>query len=284
MFFLSIFHSITIFKKDFTIITSFSNIDGKFTNYNIIIMCKKYLFIISFLLCCLCCTAEAKEKWYSSFPPLDMELDQAIVSAFATKLNAEVKGSKVPFARRLLQLKTGQIDLLVGILKNPEREDYAYFLTPPYKEKTNKIFIMRKGEGNQLKQYEDLYNLTVGVQIGSKYFPRFDEDLKIHKISSTEDESRLKMLLKNRFDALIHTEFYGTYLIYELGLQKQVEIAHYKYTKRNPVYMAISKKSPLFKRKDELQAVFGQMVQSGEIDTVIHTYFDSISMPVPELK
>ena len=247
-------------------------------------MLKIKLLSISLFFLSLCSTLEAKEEWRSSFPPLAMELDQAIVSAVAAKFDAVVKGDKVPFARRLLQLKLGDIDLLAGILKNDDREEFAYFLTPPYKQKTNKIFIMRKGEGKELQRYEDLYKLRVGVQIGSKYFPRFDEDQNIHKYESTADESRVRMLLKNRFDALIHTELYGTYIIYDLGVQGKVEIAPYKYTKRNPVYIAISKKSELYKRKDMLEKVFSQMMESGEMDKVIHSYFDSISMPVPEYK
>lgn len=227
---------------------------------------------------------EAKEEWRSSYPPLPMELDQALLSAFAAKFGATVQGEKVPFARRLTQLETGEIDLLAGVLKNQEREQYAYFLSPPYKQKTNKIFIMRKGEGEKLKTYEDLYRLQVGVQIGSNYFPRFDTDPKIDKIASTADANRLKMLLSDRFDALIHTELYGTFMIYSLGFQDQVEIAPYKYTRPNPVYIAISKKSELYNRKDELEEVFSQMVESGEVDMVIHSYFDSISMPVPNYK
>lgn len=247
-------------------------------------MLKILLFSISLLLFSLVSILEAKEEWSSSFPPLPIDLDQAITTAFAAKFCAVVKGDKVPFARRLLQLKIGEIDLLAGILKNDEREEYAYFLTPPYKQKTNKIFIMRQGEGKQLKRYEDLYKLRIGVQIGSKYFPRFDDDRKIHKYASTADGNRLKMLLNNRFDVLIHTELYGSYIIYDLGLQDKVEIAPYKYTKRNPVYMTISKKSKLYERKDELKKVFSQMMESGEMDMVIHSYFDSISIPVPDYK
>ena len=105
-------------------------------------MYRIFLCIISVLFFSCDSTVAAKEKWLSSFPPLKMELDQAITSAFAAKFNAAVKGEKVPFARRLVQLKTGEIDILAGILRNDEREEYAYFIHPPYKQRTNKIFII----------------------------------------------------------------------------------------------------------------------------------------------
>lgn len=244
-------------------------------------MLKRVLFTLSIVFLCLQTITHAGEEWRSSFPPLSIDLDQAVTNAFAAQFGAKVVGSKVPFARRLFELKTGEIDLLAGLLKDNSREEYAYFLSVPYKNKTNKIFIMRKGEGGRLQKYEDLYNLEVGVQIGSKYFTRFDEDTRIRKYSSTSDENRLKMLLHKRFDALIHTELYGNHLVYNLGLETKVEVAPYKYTQDNPVYIAISKKSKLYERRDELDKVFKRLVVSGEIDTVIRSYFKSIGLPAP---
>lgn len=247
-------------------------------------MLKILLSIIPLIVISLCSASQAREEWHSSFPPLAIDLDQAVTNAFAAKFGAVVKGDKAPFARRLMQLKIGEIDLLAGLLKDEIREGYAYFLSVPYKRKSNKIFIMRKGEGAKLQRYEDLYNLRVSVQVGSKYFSRFDKDPKINKYASTNDESRLQMLLKSRFDALIHTELYGTYIVHNLGLQDRLEVAPYKYTKHNPVYIAISKKSDLYQRKTELDKVFSQMVESGELDEVIQSYFKKIGLPVPEYK
>ncbi len=225
-----------------------------------------------------------QEIWKASFPSSPIEIDYVITKAFAQKFNAILSGDKVPFARRLLQLKIGEIDLMCGLLKNDDREKYVYFLDPPYKLKTNKYFFMRKGEGKRLQKYEDLYQLSVGVQIGSKYFSRFDEDTKLKKYASTKDECRFQMLILHRFDALIHTDIYGFEAMYKLGLQDKVEVAPYKYTEYNPVYMAVSKKSRLSERIDQLQAVFQNMVDSGEIDQIIHQYFASNGLPLPEYK
>lgn len=235
------------------------------------------LILVLFVVC-----FKAQAAWKSSFPPLAIDIDQEIVSAFAAKFGAKVKGSKIPFARRLQQLKTGEIDLLAGLLKNSNREEFTFFLSTPYKKKTNKIFLMRKGEGQQLQKYEDLYNLRVGVQVGSNYFPRFDTDPKIRKFASTDNESRIHMLLKNRFDVLIHTEIYCKHLVYKMGLQEKVEVAPYAYTEYNPVYIGISKKSYLYQKRDELDAVFSRMVESGEIDRLIQSYFKTIGLPIPE--
>lgn len=228
-------------------------------------------------------TEANSEVWKTSFPSI-LKIDYAITKAFADKCNATLFGSEVPFARRLIQLKNGDIDLLCGLLKKEDREKYGYFLTPPYKLKSNKYFFVRKGEGHRLQKYEDLYSLQVGVRIGSKYFSRFDKDSKLDKFSAASDEGRFKMLVSNRVDAVIHTDVYGLYLLHNLRLQDKVEIAPYKYIKHNPVYMVISRKSKLFERKDDLEKVFQIMVKSGEIDQIIHAYFQNKDLPVPEYK
>jgi polar amino acid transport system substrate-binding protein len=230
-------------------------------------------------------TAHAdQEIWKTSFSPNPIELDYVITQAFAKKFKATLSSHKVPFARRLFQLKTGEIDLLSGLLKKDDRGKYAYFIDPPYKQKTNKCFFMRKGEGKRLQKYEDLYQLSVGVQIGSKYFSHFDEDTKVKRYATSQDESRFQMLLLNRFDALIHTEMYGTYTMHKLGLENKLEIAPYRYTAYNPVYIAISYKSRLIERKDELEAAFRKMVESGEMDQIIHQYFTDNALPLPDYK
>ncbi len=92
------------------------------------------------------------------------------------------------------------------------------------------------------------------------------------------------MLVLNRIDALIHTDVYGLSLMHELGLQDKVEVAPFRYTRHNPVYIAVSKKSKLIKRKDRLEEVFKKMIESGEVDKVIHNFFETQGLPVPEYK
>lgn len=241
--------------------------------------------ILSLLFCCGYpgLSHAHQEIWKTSLPGI-LEIDYVITKAFADKFNATLTAKNVPFARRLDQLRNGDIDILCGLFKNDDRESFAYFLTPPYKSKSNKYFFIRKGEGTRLQKYEDLYTLKVGVHIGSKYFPRFDEDQRLEKYATPQHAGRFRMLVSDRIDVIIHTDVYGLELMHQLGLQDEVEIAPYKYTEENPVYMAISRKSKLFERKDELEDVFRLMMESGEIDRLIHAYFQSKGLPIPDYK
>lgn len=243
-----------------------------------------YLVLILLLCCGNTERAEAHQEIWRTSLPRTLEIDYIITKAFADKFRATLTANTAPFARRLDLLKTGDIDLLCGLLKNDDRATYAYFLNPPYKLRSNKYFFVRKGEGRRLQKFEDLYSLRVGVQIGSKHYPRFDNDSKIDKHPTPQYMGRFKMLVSNRIDTVIHTDVYGLSIINELGLKDEIEIAPYKYTNKNPVYFAISRKSKLFDRKEELENVYRLMVESGEIDKVITTYFQSKGLPIPDYK
>lgn len=224
----------------------------------------------------------AQEIWKTNFPPTSIEVDKEILQALADKYGATVAGSQIPFARRLSNIKSGKIDILTGLLKKPDRFDHIHFLNPPYKRKTNKYFFMRKGEEGRLKTYNDLHSLLIGVQIDSKYFLPFDDDPKIRKHATSRIEGRFQMLMVNRLDAVIHTDVYGIQMIQSLGLEEKVAIAPFRYTKENPVFIGISKKSNLIHQKDKLEALLLQMVESGEMAQIIHNYFTRNNLPVPD--
>ncbi|WP_028579726.1 substrate-binding periplasmic protein [Desulfogranum japonicum] len=235
---------------------------------------KQILIIIVLLFSGSLSSAWAEQEiWKTSFPNT-LDLNYAITKALADKFDATLQGKRVPFARRLNQLQTGEIDLSCGLFKNAVREKYAYFLSPPYSTISNKLFFMRKGEGYRLQKFEDLYSLLIGVKIHSKYYPRFDADKKLRKYATTRDESRFNMLIAHRIDAVIQTDLYGFATLRKMGLEDKIEIAPYRYTSQNPVYMAISRKSKLMKQTNELEQVFQIMVESGEIRSIIERYME----------
>lgn len=52
--------------------------------------------------------------------------DMAILSTIAKRLKMERLTIHAPFKRRLLLMRGGEIDLMPGLLKNPERESFIY--------------------------------------------------------------------------------------------------------------------------------------------------------------
>ena len=209
-------------------------------------------------------------------------LNLKILNALAGKLDAKLSIINAPFKRRLQFMKTGTIDLMVGLLRRPEREAYIHYVSPPYKNRSDTAFFVKKGAGSLITQYEDLYCLKVGTNIGSKYFHRFDRDTKIDKESVPQETLNFRKLILGRVDAVIQAEPYGIELTHEMGLADQIDIAEYRFKKEKHVYIGISKKSSMMTRLDQIEPIIQKMIKDEEIRALISRHYTDRSLPVPE--
>ncbi len=198
-----------------------------------------------------------------------------ILEELIRPMNLKIKPLNTPFKRCLKNLKGGKADLYIGLFKKPEREEFLYFIEPPFMTKTVKAFYLRKGEGHRIQKYEDLYNLksAVGIRAGFKNFSQFDNDDKIKKEGVPTDEQNLLKLSKGRIDAFLHTEEVADYLITTLGYTGKFEKASYKPEVPNPAYIAISKKSVLMKNVAEIEDSLKLLIKEGKLEKIKSDYF-----------
>jgi len=184
---------------------------------------------------------------------------------------------KRPWKRCQLMMKQGNADIMSGLLKHPAREKHMFFLDPPYKTKSSKAFYVLKGRAHSIKSYDDLDSLNIGITLGTKFFPQFDNDTKLHKDIAKDATTNFLKLIAGRTDTFILTETVGDYLMYKHGFQDRVEKADYSYSLPLPVYFAVSKKSPLAKRVPELNAALKEMVESGEVQKTIDRFLTNLN-------
>lgn len=177
-----------------------------------------------------------------------------------------------PWKRCQLMMKKGEADLMNGLLKRTEREEYMIFLDPPYKTKSTKAFYVRKGEASLINKYDDLSGLTIGTTLGSKYFQKFDSDRFLHKETVDHDLTNLKKLIARRIDTFIATTTVADYFIAQNDMENLIEKSNYVYSAPIPVYFAISKKSPLARRIPELSTALKKIVESGQVEDVISSF------------
>ena len=202
--------------------------------------------------------------------PCGMDVD--LIDMIAQRMGLKVEYAMYPFSRALYLLEYGDADMMSGVLRRKEREAYLHYLEPPYKDHSDKAFYLLRGRGRLLQKYEDLHDLRVGTQIGTRYFPEFDHDPEIDKIATHSFELNLRMLEANRVDAVVTTEVAGDYEIRKLGLQDVVVKAPYIYREKQDVYMVLSKKSPLADRLDEFNSVLADLVREGVFQRIVSRY------------
>ncbi len=183
----------------------------------------------------------------------------------ASKMGCELEMLYAPFARRLVLMEEGKVDFVAGLYKLPEREVYIHFIDPPYKQGVIRHFFLLKTSPVRIHTYEDLYGLKIGTKIGSKYFKRFDQDPKLHKVQVSTLEQNFEMLLLGRIDAVIYSHGGGTAQVRKMGIEDKVRVSRYYNSEYNPVYVGISRKSPLMNRKDEMEIILRAIIESGKI-------------------
>jgi polar amino acid transport system substrate-binding protein len=180
-------------------------------------------------------------------------------------------------------MKDGKIDLMPGLLKNPERENYIHYIFPPYKERSDTVFFLSKGKPSVLKKYEDLYALKIGTNLGSNYFPQFDKDTKLKKEAVSSGIPNFRKLLLGRIDTVIFPEAGGIDLIHRIGIADRIEMAEFRFAQKKPVYIGISRKSHLMDNITKTESVIVSMIESGEIRRIIVNYYVSRFLPVPAM-
>ncbi|WP_319780722.1 transporter substrate-binding domain-containing protein [Maridesulfovibrio sp.] len=249
---------------------------------------KQFLsvFFTLFLLIYSSTTSPAQEIIFpvNHFPPWKMVDTQDRISGInidianllLSQLGLKAKYINRPWKRCMLMIEQGTADIMNGLLKHPEREKVMIFLEPPYKTKSTKAFYVLKGNAGKIKSYEDLRNLNIGVTLGTKFFPRFDNDKHLKKDIASNAITNFKKLLAGRINTFILTETVGDYLLFKHGYQDRIEKAEYSYAQPIPVYFAVSPKSPLAERIPELNAALKKIVESGQVQKTIDNFMDNI--------
>lgn len=234
-----------------------------------------WLIILCVFSASLCAQENTIRVAISHFPPVEMmEKGQAmginvnIMNTLFKRLGLSAKYKQMPFKRCLLSMEKGESDIIGSLQMTEDRKQYLDYLEPAYSE-YHVVFYMRKDDPRTLEKYNDLYPLRVGVMRGYQNFKQFDEDNKIKKEPANSWKSNYLKLVKKRVDVIIDDSIEGPYRIHHFGLQSQVRKASYNFNAGANGFFAIAKKSPLYSRKAEFETALKEMIDSGEIQTII---------------
>lgn len=204
-----------------------------------------------------------------------------ILHTIAKRLETKLVLLQAPFKRRLIMMANGEIDIMVGLVKHPDRQDYIHFVEPAYKSRSDAVFFVPRNNAHRITRYEDLNGLTIGTTIGARYSPRFDNDQKIRKDPVPKGELNLKKLLLGRIDAVVFPEGAGIDLGYKMGISDQIEIAVFRFSRIKNIHIGISRKSDIMKEMPQYETLIREMIISGEIRQVYKAYYRQRGLPVP---
>ncbi|WP_439133714.1 substrate-binding periplasmic protein [Pseudomaricurvus sp.] len=171
-------------------------------------------------------------------------------------------------------MKSGRLNIMLFIAVTPSRSHYMDFVQIwpiPY----TIPFYVRRGEEDRLKNYEDFYQLNVGVVNGYSYFEKFDNDERINKTVVLREDQLPKMLSAGRIDA---------YIGFNIGHEKleqefpKITTAPYTHKFSETALLAISQASPLSNHLPKLKMVIHNMIDDGSLDKI---WYDNLQGYTP---
>jgi len=237
-----------------------------------------------------CCLAQAQAcvksvRWYSDVPyafrASDGEikgLDIEIARMAMKQMGCEVNFVEMPWARALVELEQGRLDVLPGALLKPEREVFAYF-SRPINRSPNVLFMGKSAaEKYSIKQLSDLLrtNFRLATQIDVSYGTSYDALLKDPEFKSrlsplTNRLGAWKMIERDRIDGLIADEVSGLLELQRLGLTDAVAKTRVVVS-AEPAMFAFSKKTNNLQFVTAFNNIFGTMLADGRYKEIAQRY------------
>lgn len=231
---------------------------------------------------------ELRVRWNPD-PPYTM-LDAArrvtglqveLIEAALQRLGCRAVWVELPWARALMELQAGRLDMLPGALRRPEREAYAYWV-PQHIALSNRLFVRagREGDFGAATRLQQAWRpgLKLGVQIGVVYGPDYAELLgdAAFRAALTQVSVRRslwQMLDIGRVDGVIASETTARWELRELGLAGRI-VATPVAVPHEPVHIMFSKRSVDAALVQRYREASEAMEKDGTRARVLRKYLD----------
>ena len=194
----------------------------------------------------------------------------------------------IPARRYKVMLEKGQLDLMCGLSKNPEREKkFKYIDIPLYQVKH--LLVSRKELDLQIKSIDDVHNnrllvLSIHGTGTAKYGKRIFGD-NLYSSGINNPEVLLKMLISNRGDLAYYHNLGLLHQIKKSHLSGKV-IIHPVVPREYSHYLVMSREVP----QDIVGEIYGlvnKLKKDGSLDKIFSSYVVepvSITHPTKKIK
>lgn len=181
-------------------------------------------------------------------------LHHQYLSYIANQLGMEIKITTMPFARRMVEVKKGNLDIIVGVQYSQVRASELIYIFPAYEKLSFRYFSLNGNAGN-INNYNDLLGKTIGVIRGSKYFPDFEQDDKLQKYAFNNLKANIDMLLHGRIDLFVHYDESTALMLRAMGVEHLIKKTNHQPEFSYEHHLAVSKNSPLATKTQQLIAI-----------------------------
>lgn len=180
---------------------------------------------------------------------LQKSRDLLLLQRALTNLKCEINFVRMPWARAIVELENGRIDILDGAFKTDQRQRFAWY--SEYSFESHRVLFMRKEDIDKhpISNLKDItkFQLRIGTQISAVYGKNFSNLLTDQNFSSlvypnSSREALWNMLSINRIDGFISELSLGQSELESLNLGAKIgptnfvvstQTTHYIYSKKS---------------------------------------------------
>ncbi len=200
-------------------------------------------------------TGCSKRLRWNDDPPYSMRLPDGQVGGLQVELaraalhrmGCQLRLEEMPFARALVELKAGRLDMLDGAFPLPERRAYAHFSAV---QSTSRNLVFIRATDRKRFQQQSLADLhregwQFGAQVGVVYGPAYaelqqDASFRAQLQLVPRRSSLWQMLALGRVDVVIADEFSASHELAAAKLQDKIVVTPLVVSDE-PTSMAFSK-------------------------------------------
>ena len=212
----------------------------------------------------------------SDFPPYSYQKDgewrgsRVVLSQrLAQKLNCGVRFYDVPWARALILLQQGDLDLMFNLTPTPARESFLWFSRPHHLERLAFATTLTDPQWQQLHDLQKLAEfpgiiaLTQGSYMGEPMMQLLQQS-KFRQKTLEVAERRVKneLVLKDRAQGLVEDLDYLKFAIANFPEYQQLTITPLRLA-QTKVSAGFSKQSVLFAQKRQLEQAIAELDAEG---------------------
>lgn len=203
------------------------------------------------------------------------QLHQELYLLLAKSSDCSLHFVYLPWSRALQLLKIGELDLLLTVSKNKEREGYADFIGSHYNEES--VLILRRDLTHKVQQLSDF--IALQEQIGVMrygYFGEKFEQLKTHGLEArllyvSTLQQKLELLSHGRVAGIIEDRAqFKAWLNYQPQADKIYK--EHLLIHSNPVYFAASIRSMSQQQRDHLRQSWAKVYGSDAHRDILSKY------------
>lgn len=196
--------------------------------------------------------------------------------------NCQPAFQSMPWARAMVQIKLGNLDMMMNLSRNPEREAFIDFVGHHHLEEM--VFVTHKDAGFSLKHFSDVkkvqggFGLADKVYYGSEFMSLLEQDPEfkqrfvyasiIGKHANITQKKRLNGFIQDRRSAAYDIKTNANYQSLKIyPTPENPLIVH-----SNPVYFGLSRQGTSPELKKKIQSAYKVLYQKSAFEQILKNY------------